>query len=242
VVFYGRTTNLHNVWDSRLAQQAGYNVTSLTDELERLNLVQTAIGTPVLWAEEAHVLARDVAYRLPAGRELGPAYLDASLPTLRRQLLIGGIRLASLLNSVLDGPRRLRRPPPPTSTRLQSPPVPDADHAGAVPWQRTVSRLPCGGLPKLRLQELHGGLRNPSEGRESRLPAPHKLRPIGRCAKGLFLTHTELQSQATSRTLDRGRRSFASGYGAQPSMRRRRRHPSFSGRLTHAQAAGSRED
>jgi hypothetical protein len=103
VEFFGRPTNLHSVWDSRLIQQAGYTVTSLTEELEKSGLSVTAAGTPVAWAEEAHDVARDVAYRIPPDHVLGQAYLDAAMPALKLQLLRGGVRLAGLLNAIVDG-------------------------------------------------------------------------------------------------------------------------------------------
>ncbi len=103
VEFFGRPTNLHAVWDSRLIQQAGYTVTRLTDELETSRLPVTTAGTPVAWAEESHDVARDVAYAIPPDHILGQAYLDAAMPALKLQLLCGGVRLAGLLNAIFDG-------------------------------------------------------------------------------------------------------------------------------------------
>jgi hypothetical protein len=77
-------------------------VTSLTDAVEKLGARVKPSGTPVTWAEEAHDVARDVAYPIPADHVLGQAYLDAAMPALQLQLLRGGIRLAALLNAIFD--------------------------------------------------------------------------------------------------------------------------------------------
>jgi hypothetical protein len=103
VTFFGRPTNLHSVWDTRLIAQAGFTVTSLTEAVEKLGTRVKPGGTPVAWAEEAHDAARDVAYPIPADHVLGQAYLDAAMPALQLQLLRGGIRLAALLNAIFDG-------------------------------------------------------------------------------------------------------------------------------------------
>ncbi len=103
VTFFGRPTNLHSVWDSRLIAQAGFTVTSLTETVEKSGTRVRPGGTPVTWAEEAHDVARDVAYPIPAGHVLGQAYVNAAMPALRLQLLRGGIRLAALLNAIFDG-------------------------------------------------------------------------------------------------------------------------------------------
>jgi len=102
VTFFGRPTNLHSVWDSRLISQAGFTVTSLTEAVEKLGTRANQGGTPVAWAEEAHDVARDVACPIPANHVLGQAYLDAAMPALQLQLLRGGIRLAALLNAIFD--------------------------------------------------------------------------------------------------------------------------------------------
>ena len=103
VTFFGRPTNLHSVWDSRLISQAGFTVTSLTEAEEKLGTNVTPGGTLVAWAEEARDVARDVTYPIPADHGLGQAYLDAAMPALQLQLLRGGIRLAALLNAIFDG-------------------------------------------------------------------------------------------------------------------------------------------
>ena len=100
VTFFDRPTNLHSVWDAGLIRQAGYTVTSLTEAVERSAATVSAGGTPAAWAEETRDVARDVAYRVPEDRILGQAYLDASLPALRLQLLRGGVRLAKMLNDI----------------------------------------------------------------------------------------------------------------------------------------------
>jgi hypothetical protein len=102
VTFFGRPTNLHSVWNTRLINQAGFTVTSLTETVEKLGTNVGRGGTPVAWAEEAHDVARDVAYVVPADHVLDQAYLDSAIPALELQLLRGGVRLAALLNAIFD--------------------------------------------------------------------------------------------------------------------------------------------
>lgn len=102
VTLFGRPTNLHSVWDSGLITEGGFNVTSLTKAVEELGASVEPGGTPVDWAEEAHDVARDVAYAIPPNRALSYAYLNAAIPSLKVQLLRGGIRLAALLNEIFE--------------------------------------------------------------------------------------------------------------------------------------------
>ncbi|MFB3853581.1 MAG: S1/P1 nuclease [Vicinamibacterales bacterium] len=104
LVFYGRETNLHRVWDSGLFEQSGLTVTAWTLRLERLGIAADARGTPEGWAEETHREASRPAYELvAAGRsaDIGRRYLDATRAILERQMLRAGVRLAALLNAVL---------------------------------------------------------------------------------------------------------------------------------------------
>lgn len=102
VTFFDRPTNLHSVWDSGLLRRIGMTVTAWTAQLEKGGLVVSARGTPVAWAEEAHRVAATNVYDIPRNRVLGQAYVDASVPALRLQLLRGGVRLAALLNSIFE--------------------------------------------------------------------------------------------------------------------------------------------
>src|SRR5512139_323736 len=83
------------------------------------------------------------AYRLPADHEVGQAYLDANLPILKRQLLRGGVRLATLLNGIFAHPKARQRS---SSVWLQCPGV--LGSVRSIAWQgwtagwQSAARLP----------------------------------------------------------------------------------------------------
>lgn len=137
VNYFGQTTiygkvpmNLHAVWDSamldrRLKIQEGFDLHVAELQAATSSFAATlsaGIGprqtedwtrpgfAPVRWANEAHDLARDVAYRgiaapgqaSPEGPvELGEAYDSAAWPTVELQLERGGVRLAAALDQAL---------------------------------------------------------------------------------------------------------------------------------------------
>lgn len=112
VVWYGaRRTNLHAFWDSGLLSAARLSEDALVDRIRgrlrtRRDLDTITSGSFVTWALESHDVARDVAYReLPDDYRLDRAYVDRSLPALEEQLLRAGVRLAAVLNALLDPAR-----------------------------------------------------------------------------------------------------------------------------------------
>jgi hypothetical protein len=100
VVFFDRLTQVHSVWDSGAINRIAPTVTEWDELLEKSTLTVSAEGTPIQWAEEAHDLARDVAYRLPADKVLGQDYVDLARPVVELQLLRAGVRLAKMLNDI----------------------------------------------------------------------------------------------------------------------------------------------
>ena len=110
VEFLGTHENLHSVWDTGLI-----NALVRTDPDLAAHLTHAASeerrarrGTIVAWALESHAVAVDHVYgALPGDRHLGAAYVDAQRPTVERQLVLAGVRLAAVLNRVLP-PRRGR--------------------------------------------------------------------------------------------------------------------------------------
>jgi hypothetical protein len=107
-------TNLHQVWDSGLFR-ARYR---LRDEPELVADLKALADRPESrgwargriedWADESLELGRR-AYRVPGtdrtlrnGDELGRAYEQANLPAALDRLAQSGVRLASLLNEILD--------------------------------------------------------------------------------------------------------------------------------------------
>jgi hypothetical protein len=109
VVFFGRTENLHEVWDSGILDHDNSNPEKLATELERRitdsDKANWIHGTVEDWALEGHKIAQQIAYgNLPGGPtpDLGQAYEDAAAPVVEVQLEKAGIRLASILNEALE--------------------------------------------------------------------------------------------------------------------------------------------
>jgi S1/P1 Nuclease len=109
VLYNGRRTNLHSVWDSGLLGHLGTEdelFPALTEESAR-HRKQYAKGSVKNWAEAGHDAARDTVYGLlpatPQGTPvtLGAAYEQPADALIRQQLELGGARLAKVLNRVL---------------------------------------------------------------------------------------------------------------------------------------------
>ena len=100
-------TNLHTVWDVGLIRSIFYGWGAYVDYLEynwipQQDITALSAGTPVDWALEAHKAAREIAVaNVNMNDALGAAYLASVRPTLDRQLAVGGLRLAAVLNQAL---------------------------------------------------------------------------------------------------------------------------------------------
>jgi nuclease S1 len=109
-----QNTNLHQVWDSGLLQsryrlrdepELVADLKALADRPESRGWARGRIED---WANESLELGRR-AYRVPGtdralrnGDEIGRAYEEANLPAALERLAQSGVRLASLLNEILD--------------------------------------------------------------------------------------------------------------------------------------------
>jgi hypothetical protein len=108
-------TNLHVVWDSGLIRHCVWGWNAYVDRLQNgwlpgKDLAALARGTPVAWAEEAHRAARDVAFTVERGADLGEDYVARAVPVLDRQLAVAGVRLARVLNEAFGSAARPYRP------------------------------------------------------------------------------------------------------------------------------------
>ena len=108
VRWFGRKSTLHEVWDSDILTQARLSTAqqiaklgAAVRELPRRDAL--VFGDLVDWANEAHGIAVDVAYDLPADRALGPKYYAKVSGLANLQLLRAGLRLGQLLNEALAG-------------------------------------------------------------------------------------------------------------------------------------------
>jgi len=107
VRWFGRTTNLHSVWDGSLLdqQQLSYSeYVALLDVAMPDEIVAWQASEYLDWAQESQDLRAHVYGPLAShGSEipdLGWDYFNAMIPIVERRLLQAGIRLAGVLNSV----------------------------------------------------------------------------------------------------------------------------------------------
>jgi hypothetical protein len=99
---------MHRLWDSdmieRTSKDEQFWLTNLA-ALDTPDARDAAMkGTVEDWATESILAARqayqvpETGMRLKSGQKLGDAYLQAKLPTVRRRLYQGCVRLALVLN------------------------------------------------------------------------------------------------------------------------------------------------
>ena len=108
VTFFGRTTNLHSVWDTALVDDEKLSYTEMTRWLMRRMKPDNVAGwqqiDPAVWADESAAI-RDGIYPDPDGdREIRFDYIFEHRETVRTRLTMAGIRMAAYLNELFDAP------------------------------------------------------------------------------------------------------------------------------------------
>ena len=95
--------NLHWAWDTLLLEHTGLSeddyVARLNTLIAQKQMEDQAAGTPVDWANESHLQARQIMNAKPAS--IDDAYFQANIELVNRKLALAGIRLATLLNNTL---------------------------------------------------------------------------------------------------------------------------------------------
>ena len=101
VTWFGRSSNLHRLWDSDMIDETRLSYTELAQSLEMPTQEQTR-----KWQQSSiYDCAResqsynDQVYHYGDGR-LGYAYAYVNMPIVRHRLLQAGIRLAGILNDI----------------------------------------------------------------------------------------------------------------------------------------------
>lgn len=101
VNWFGRSTNLHSVWDSDMIDGEGLSYTEMTAWLLRritpADRTRWSSVEPRDWIAESAAL-RDGIY--PAQPSLSYDYSFANLPVAERRLAMGGVRIAAYLNDL----------------------------------------------------------------------------------------------------------------------------------------------
>lgn len=108
VVFNGKPSNLHAIWDYSILEAAFAQDSQLKARLGngpgRFSRSGLGKGSLEDWLWESQTASRDVAYKdLPAQRPavLGAPYTNRALPVIRKQIERAGVRLARILNETL---------------------------------------------------------------------------------------------------------------------------------------------
>jgi hypothetical protein len=101
-------SNLHHVWDQDVVEALGPDAGAVAGDIARaLSPAERkawAAGTPAVWANESHAIARDQIYPPLTGRRslrLPRDYAWRQAPLTRMLLAKAGIRLAWVLNATL---------------------------------------------------------------------------------------------------------------------------------------------
>ena len=100
--WFGRSSNLHQIWDSKMIDSKAYSYTELTAIVDHANEEEVGLlqmGTVEKWAQE-NVSLRESIYDVPEGKYWEYKYQYAQWDTVKNQLKKGGIRLAGLLNEI----------------------------------------------------------------------------------------------------------------------------------------------
>jgi hypothetical protein len=101
--FQGKSTNLHQLWDSRLLKSADRPeaawVRYLGRQMQESQVKAWSQPEPAIWIEESATL-RDTIY--PTGAVIGQPYADKHMPTLELRLRQAAIRTAAYLNALFS--------------------------------------------------------------------------------------------------------------------------------------------
>ena len=102
IKWFSTKSNLHRIWDSGIIERKGFSYSELAELIdhptEQANLNSTDLD---VWVAEAQAL-RPQIYASSDQDRLSYEYMYKNWDTLKDQLLKGGIRLAAVLNEILE--------------------------------------------------------------------------------------------------------------------------------------------
>jgi len=117
VTFFGKSGNLHQVWDEFMIQRYAPDWQTFSADLNDMIKSQPgvvdsylAVMDPTAWANESFQLVRTTVYNFTdlAGElsaqaiELGEQYDQVNLPIVQQRVIAAGVRLAQLLNTLFN--------------------------------------------------------------------------------------------------------------------------------------------
>jgi hypothetical protein len=103
VQWFGKGTNLHSVWDTKMIEGWNMSYLELADNASYLSKKQVKTiqkGTVVDWVNEVHEITKEVYKSVEVGENLRYRYSYDHFGIVRNQLQKGGIRLAKILNDI----------------------------------------------------------------------------------------------------------------------------------------------
>jgi hypothetical protein len=115
VKFFGKSMNLHSLWDSGIIDHAGLDedtfASELIDNIDPTKIASIQAGSVIDWTNVNHALAKPHVYKLPGGDvpKLGQKYYDLNADTVDEQLTKAGLRLARILNESFPSVRTTDR-------------------------------------------------------------------------------------------------------------------------------------
>ncbi|TXD51952.1 MULTISPECIES: S1/P1 nuclease [unclassified Polaribacter] len=105
VEWFGKGTNLHAVWDSKMIDDWEMSYVELANnaaDLSKEEIKAIEQGTIIDWVHEVHKITKEVYNSVEKGENLRYQYSYDHFGTVRMQLQKGGIRLAKVLNEIYD--------------------------------------------------------------------------------------------------------------------------------------------
>lgn len=106
VRYFGRDANLHGVWDTNLVESAhNWAYSEWQQQLDRLpeeTEIVTVGGNIDDWAQKTAAIASQIYDRASTSTSFSYNEVAEWAPIIEAQLLIGGLRLAHVLNSIYD--------------------------------------------------------------------------------------------------------------------------------------------
>ena len=105
LLFFGKKTSLHSLWDTALVESAHkWSYTEWQQQVDKYctpqRKAEIAQGTPVEWLKQSHEVAKGVYLASQPKAKLSYWYVNYYTPIIEERLLAGGLRLARLLNEI----------------------------------------------------------------------------------------------------------------------------------------------
>jgi hypothetical protein len=103
VQWFGETTNLHTVWDTKMLESYNMTYSELTNNADVLNkedIKKMQQGAVTDWMYESRALCEDIYANTKVGENLSYKYMYRYVNVTRTQLQKGGLRLARVLNEI----------------------------------------------------------------------------------------------------------------------------------------------